>query len=74
MTFFCRVAGTFSLVAGIMVIWAAAAQAEPGNPVGAIPETSISPSGGYPIPVAAGALIGAAASGGMVLSLRRRPA
>ncbi|MEV6897927.1 hypothetical protein [Amycolatopsis sp. NPDC051372] len=71
---FRRVIGTFALIAGLIVVGSAAAQAEPGNPVGAIPETSISPFGGYPFLVAAGALIAAAASAGLVLYLRRRPA
>ncbi|WP_432849123.1 hypothetical protein ACQPXB_00925 [Amycolatopsis sp. CA-161197] len=73
MPLFRCVFGTFALVAGITVVWSAAAQAEPENPAGAIPETSISPFGD-PFLVASGALLAAAASAGMVLHLRRRPA
>ncbi|QYN24331.1 hypothetical protein [Amycolatopsis sp. DSM 110486] len=71
---FRRVIGPFALVAGLIVVASAVAQAEPGNPVGAILETSISPFGEYSFLVAAGALIAAAASAGLVLCLRHRPA
>ncbi|WIX80552.1 hypothetical protein QRX50_07215 [Amycolatopsis carbonis] len=74
LTLFRRVAATFALVGWLFTVGPAAAQAEPENPAGAIPETSISESSGYPFLVAAGALLAAAASGGMVFYLRRRPA
>ena len=68
---FRRALGAFALVAGLTVLGSASAQATPGNPVAAIPGTSISPFA-EPFLVTTGAALAAAASGGLVLHLRRR--